>query len=159
MSEVISTDQVFSLEQKHLIGILADMMIPESGDFPSAAEQGIVSVIIEKLSVEKTTVNKALRLLEELAQQDYQLGFSSLSAIQREALIGVMKDQAPAFIQLLQQNVLSNYYQNSAVLSALGVRAHAPYPGGYTVAETDWSILDPVRKRDPFYKKVQGTSD
>lgn len=154
MSEVISTDQVFSSEQKQLIGMLADMMIPEGGDFPSAAEPAIISVIIEKLSAEKATVNDALRLLETLAQQDYQVGFSSLSVAQRQALIELMRKQAPAFIQLLQLNVISNYYQNPAVLSALGVRAEAPYPGGYTVAETDWSILDPVRKRDPFYKKV-----
>lgn len=142
------------MEQKQLIGMLADMMIPAGGDFPSAAEPGIVSVIIEKLSAEKTTVNDALRLLEALAQKDYQLGFSSLSVAQRQALIELMRKQAPAFIQLLQLNVISNYYQNPAVLSALGVRAEAPYPGGYTVAETDWSILDPVRKRDPFYKNV-----
>ena len=154
MSEVISTDQAFSSQQKQLLASLADMMIPESGDFPSAAEQEILSTIIDELSAKPSTVTEALLLLEDLAQKGYRAGFPDLSSAQRDELVELFKAQAPAFIQLLQVNVLSHYYQNHKVLSALGVHAEAPYPNGHTVAETDWSILDPVRERDPFYKKV-----
>ena len=154
MSEIISSDKAFSAQQIQLLASLVEMMVPANGEFPGAAEPEILTVIINKLSTEESTVTDALGLLESLSQQDYGMDFSGLASAQQEKLFERMKHQASSFIQMLQVNVLSSYYQNQKVLSALGVPARSPYPDGYTVAETDWSILDPVRERDPFYKKI-----
>jgi hypothetical protein len=75
-----------------------------------------------------------------------------LSTADRDSLVAEFKPAHVAFVQILQARVISSYYQDDRVLRALSLPARAPHPGGYEVADTDWSLLDPVRKRKPFYK-------
>jgi len=37
---------------------------------------------------------------------------------------------------------------------ALGLEARPPFPKGYVLEQGDWSLLDAVRKRAPFWRKV-----
>ena len=39
-------------------------------------------------------------------------------------------------------------------MAALGQEARPPFPKGHTVEQGDWSLLDPVKKRPPFYRRV-----
>ena len=49
---------------------------------------------------------------------------------------------------------LMRYYGSDAVARALGLEARSPYPKGYSLDETNWALLDPVREREPLYKSV-----
>jgi hypothetical protein len=40
------------------------------------------------------------------------------------------------------------------VLEALGIEGRPPHPKGYTIEPTDWSLLDPVRRRSRRYREV-----
>jgi hypothetical protein len=48
--------------------------------------------------------------------------------------------------------VLTAYYRDDRVLRALGHEARPPFPGGYVVEQGDWSLVDAVRARAPFWR-------
>ena len=48
--------------------------------------------------------------------------------------------------------VLAAYYRDDRVLRALGHEARPPFPGGYVVEQGDWSLVDTVRARAPFWR-------
>lgn len=48
--------------------------------------------------------------------------------------------------------ILQCYYRDDRVLHALGLEPRAPFPKGHTVEQGDWSLLDPVRARPPFWR-------
>lgn len=39
-------------------------------------------------------------------------------------------------------------------MRSLGMEVRAPFPKGFDVEPGDWSLLDPVRARAPFYRPV-----
>jgi hypothetical protein len=48
--------------------------------------------------------------------------------------------------------LLAAYYRDDRVLLALGLEARSPFPKGHIVEQGDWSLLDPVRRRAPFWR-------
>ena len=50
--------------------------------------------------------------------------------------------------------VLQCYYRDDRVLRSLGLELRPPFPQGYVLEQGDWSLLDPVKKRPPFWRKV-----
>jgi hypothetical protein len=63
-----------------------------------------------------------------------------------------LRSGALSFVQLFESVVIACYYRDDRVLESLGLPARAPFPHGYVVAATDWSLLDPVRRRQPFFR-------
>jgi hypothetical protein len=39
-------------------------------------------------------------------------------------------------------------------MHSLGQEPRPPFPKGHTVEQGDWSLLDPVKARQPFYRRV-----
>ena len=155
MSDIISTDSSFSELQKQTLEILADMMIPASGNLPSAADPGIFPATLTALAAHEPLMTDALNALAEQSTMQHQQPFATLDDAQRIAVVEEFRRTQPAFIGALQAAVVSGYYQDDRVLLELGMPARAPHPGGFDVAETDWSLLDPVREREPFYRQAQ----
>ncbi len=60
--------------------------------------------------------------------------------------------KAPLFLPSLIGRTFVGYYQDARVRGALRLETRPPYPDGYEVEPTDFSILDPVRERDPFFR-------
>jgi hypothetical protein len=152
LADIISSDSAFSLSECDLLKLLVDMMIPSAGDFPSASEPSIFAATIAKLAAHEVVVQQGLATFMQLADDQYQQSPETLSTLELDSLIEPLRAQALAFVQSLQTQVVTSYYQNNVVLQALGIPAGPPYPGGYDVTETDWSLLDPVRARKPFYR-------
>ena len=157
MSDIIATDDDFSADHKQALAVLFDMMIPASGTMPSAADADIASRTLTGLGVHAELVTEALTALGELASKSHQQPIDALDHAQRTAIVEAFKPQQPAFIQILQAQVIASYYQDDRVLRALGLPTRSPHPGGYEVPATDWSLLDPVRARKPFYRETGGS--
>ena len=130
------------------------MMIPAHGSIPSAADPEIAPRALANLSTHEEVVVEALTTLDNLAQSTHQQSMDAMDDDQRLAIVEAFKPVSPAFIQLLQAAVITSYYQDDRVLQALGLPTRAPHPGGYPVHDTDWSLLDAVRGRKPFYREV-----
>jgi hypothetical protein len=123
-------------------------MIPAGEDRPSAADPELFKDILSRLSTHESVLKPALAILATLTLE-------KLAASEQVTLINQYRQAYPAFFQIFESQVIQVYYANSVVLTSLGVNAPSPYPGGYDVEETDWSLLDPVRGREPFYRILE----
>jgi hypothetical protein len=50
--------------------------------------------------------------------------------------------------------VLLCYYRDDRVMLSLGLEPRAPFPKGHVLEGGDWSLLDPVRARKPFWREA-----
>jgi Gluconate 2-dehydrogenase subunit 3 len=152
MSDIISTDNAFSDQHKQMLEILFDMMIPAQDNLPGAADPGISARALHGLGEDGPVVVHGLSALEALSSDRFQQPFTTLGIADRQVLIEAFKQMQPGFIQLMQLHVVSSYYQDDRVVTALGLEARPPHPGGYTMEEGNWTLLDPVRDRGRFYR-------
>jgi hypothetical protein len=152
LSDIIASDGAFSEQHKQLLALLAGMMIPANDDLPGAADPEIFARALERLGANQSVVVQGLTSLEDLASANHQCSFPALGDDDRSRVVEQLESRQPAFLQVLQAHVVASYYQDDRVLLALGVPAGPPHPGGYEVAATDWSLLDPVRARKPFFR-------
>lgn len=49
--------------------------------------------------------------------------------------------------------ILQCCYRDDRIMRSLGMEVRPPFPDGYEVEAGDWSLLDPVRRRAPFYRQ------
>ncbi|MBT4493845.1 MAG: hypothetical protein HOC70_11430 [Gammaproteobacteria bacterium] len=129
----MSSEIPFSPDQRQRLQELSDLMIPASEPMPGAGDSEIFAGTLETLARHQELVVQTLDRLESL--EDIQ-------------------SVAPDFAQVFQTAVATSYYRDDRVLEGLGLPVRAPYPEGHEVDKTDWSLLDPVRKREPFYRNV-----
>ena len=142
MSELISTDIPFSSEERQLLAWLSDQMIPPEGDLPGGGDAAVQLDALPYLVKHAAIVSAALA---DLISRQIKAAGEDLDTF---------KADHPVFIQVFQQAVIASYYRQDAVLTSLGLPARAPFPEGNTVEPTDWSLLDPVRQKTPFFKEV-----
>ena len=57
-------------------------------------------------------------------------------------------------LAILNRIVLLCYYRDDRVMVSLGLELRPPFPKGHVVEQGDWSLLDPVRTRQPFWRAV-----
>ena len=57
-------------------------------------------------------------------------------------------------VGVLTRIVLLCYYRDDRVMVSLGLEARPPFPKGHVLEQGDWSLLDPVRARKPFWRPV-----
>lgn len=123
----------------------AETVIPAEAELPHAA--AVVSV---SSCVDNAELKQQLLDLDAASIERHGLGFAAISKEQRVACLKAIESQTKPLIM----RVIALYYESDVVLRAHGLDARAPHPGGYQVAETDWSLLDPVKQREPFYRDV-----
>ena len=140
---MIASDQPFSPEQRRQLAWLADQMIPATDELPGAGSDAVQAEILPALARHAVLIAEALAGLGEIADENQATG-----------QLDQFRAEHPAFIQVFQQAVIASYYRQDAVLESLGLPARAPFPEGNEVTSTDWSLLDPVRSRQPFYRQV-----
>jgi hypothetical protein len=156
MTNIVTSDRSFSPDQHQLLELLSDMMIPAVGEMPSAADREIFLRIETSLAEHLDVVIKAIGDLEAAALARGQTSFRDLDRASRLEVAATFRQTNPVFISILQSCVVASYYQDDRVLRGLGLPDRAPFPQGNAVDETDWSLLDPVRQRDPFFRVVDG---
>ena len=148
MSEILASDSTYTEEERALLTRLCELMIPAGEDRPSAADPEVFEDILVRLSTHESVLKPVLTILATLSLDE-------LAASEQVTMINQHREAYSTFFQIFESQVIQAYYANSIVLNSLGLNAPSPYPGGYDVQETDWSLLDPVRGREPFYRKLE----
>lgn len=152
MTDVISSDAVFSETAREILRRLAALMIPESGALPSAADGQIFAGILDRLTERSATVSEAIARLDELAAQSYSRPFAGLPADEQFKVLESL--DTDGFRQVFQMAALTAYYQDDRVMVAIGLPPRPAWPEGYEINSTDWSILEPVRARGPLWRNA-----
>ena len=145
--DLISSDGVFNKQQQQMISAIADAMIKKDEllGLPSASDPLVMRTIMDKAA------HFSGRLIEGINALSEEIDTQTTTP---EALLGVL-DKNPkfrSFSRMLTIVVMQSYYQDPRVLTAHGQSARPPFPLGHDVESGDWSLLDQVMQRTPFYR-------
>jgi hypothetical protein len=146
------SDSVLSEAELADLRCLAGMIVPPSAKYgvPGADDDAIFADIVGSLGRDAGSVRAALGRLRELAAGP----FAALDSGRRVEVAAMLREQRGADVGALTRVVLLCYYRDDRVLLSLGLEPRPPFPKGHVVEEGDWSLLDHVRARKPFWRKV-----
>jgi hypothetical protein len=146
----LSADEIRDLSD------IAGTMIPESSEHgvPGADDPAILDDIANSLGRDLPLVREALAAIAAKSGG----AFAGMDRDRREALINDYYASGGAAAASLGRVILGAYYRDDRVLLALGLEARAPFPKGYTLEQGDWSLLDAVRHRPPFWRDDRTTA-
>jgi hypothetical protein len=146
------SDVVLSEAEIADLRCLAAMIVPPSTKYgvPGADDDAIFADVIASLGRDADDVRAALARLRGLAAGP----FAALDPAHRVDVAASLRKERGAGVSALTRIVLLCYYRDDRVLLSLGLEPRPPFPKGYIVEQGDWSLLDPVRARKPFWRQV-----
>lgn len=145
MPEPLTKDETADLRA------FAGTMIPASTryDAPGADDETIFAEILRSLERDRDDIVRALARLATLAGGR----FAALPADRRLAVANQLRAEGGLPLSALTRVILLCYYRDDRVMVSLGQEPRPPFPKGHVVDQGDWSLLDPVKKRAPFYRR------
>jgi hypothetical protein len=148
----MGSDTVLTPPQRDDLRVIAGMIVPASEEFdvPGADDPAIQADILATLGRDAALVGEALNQLARLAGAP----LAGLDAARRDAVAAELRATGGSAVATLSRVVLQCYYRDDRVLRSLGLEARAPYPLGHVLEDGDWSLLDPVRARPPFWRQA-----
>jgi len=148
----MSADSLLTPRQSDDLRAIAGVIIPASMEFdvPGGDDPTIQADIVATLGRDAGLVREALDELARLAGRP----MADLDPTRREAVALELHAKGGAAVATLSRVVLQCYYRDDRVVRSLGLEPRPPYPKGYMLEDGDWSLLDPVRARPPFWRRT-----
>jgi hypothetical protein len=149
----MSADSPLTPAQRDDLRVIAGIIIPASAEFdvPGADDPAIQADIVATLGRDTALVREAL---DELARLAGQRPLASLDPGRRETVALELRAKGGAAVATLTRVVLQCYYRDDRVVRSLGLEPRPPYPKGHVLEDGDWSLLDPVRARQPMWRRT-----
>jgi len=137
------------------LGALADSLVPGGAfmhgiDMPSGSTVGCDDALAAALADASSPLEGLMTMIATKAGSSE--AFTEASPSSRKLLLRETQETNPAQFAQLVTLVLSHYYAQPQVLSALGWQTQPPQPGGHRLEPFDDSLLDPVRKRGAIWR-------
>jgi hypothetical protein len=131
---------------------LVAMIVPPSTKYavPGADDSAIFADILGSIGRDADRVRSALARLRALAGGS----FAALDMDRRAEVAALLRAEREAAVAVLTRIVLLCYYRDDRVMLSLGLEPRPPFPKGHEIEQGDWSLLDPVRARAPFWRTV-----
>jgi hypothetical protein len=147
----MSSESSLTPAQREDLRAIAAIIIPANAEYgvPGADDPLIQADILATLGRDGPLVREALDQLARLAAAP----FATLDPSQREAVGMKLREAGGPAVATLTRVVLQCYYRDDRVVRSLGLEPRAPYPKGHVLEDGDWSLLDPVRTRAPFWRR------
>jgi hypothetical protein len=148
----MSAGGLLSPRQSDDLRAIAGVIIPASMEFdvPGGDDPAIQADIVATLGRDAGLVREALDELARLAG----MPLASLDPRRRESMCMELRAKGGAAVATLTRVVLQCYYRDDRVVRSLGLEPRPPYPKGHVLEDGDWSLLDPVRARPPFWRRA-----
>lgn len=136
-------------EQEALLCVVGHM-IPPSTEFgaPGAADPRIFADILTSVGRDLAELRKALQVLTEKAGGR----LAALCPGDQWRLLAEFRAGHPDLAAVVESVTARCYYRDDRVMASIGMDARPPFPLGYSVAQGDWALLDPVRSRGKIYR-------
>ena len=148
----MSADTSLTPAQEADLRAIAGYIIPASIEFdvPGADDPRIQADMLATLGRDTALVREALDLLARLMDAP----FAKLDPARRETVALELRAAGGSAVAALTRVVLQCYYRDDRVVRSLGLEPRPPYPKGQVLPDGDWSLLDPVRARPPFWRRT-----
>ncbi len=156
MSDLIHSNNPFSSVELATMRRVAGLMIPASAEYsmPSADDDAIFGMIVARAGEAAAVIKTGLGVLDNLARERQSMAYVDLNDADAGQLVEDLQGARESFMRLLMSTIVQCYYQDDRVMVALDMEPRPPFPEGYEVEQGDWSLLDPVKARDKFYRTV-----
>lgn len=156
MSDLIKTELPLTDGERAILKIIVSAIIPASEEFnlPGADDTEIFNRILSRGQKHEDLLRQGTKTIDEQSLERFESPLIESSSADQSVLIGELKSSNSPFVQVLVSITLQGYYQDPRVLESVEMEARPPFPQGYEVEQGDWTLLDPVRNREKFYRKV-----
>lgn len=150
------TEDASALDLVGALTTVAGAMIPPNTDYavPGAGDPAIIADIVASLQTMRVELVESLGLLDTLARDRFGADLAGLAPDDIGSLLDALASERPDFHDLIVRHTLQCYYRDDRIMRALGMEVRPPYPEGFVVEDGDWSLLDPVRRRDRMYREA-----
>tara|TARA_B100000676_G_C17960069_1_gene777021 strand:- start:531 stop:1001 length:471 start_codon:yes stop_codon:yes gene_type:complete len=156
VSDLIKSDNPFTEDELAAMRRVAGLMIPASEEFgvPGADDDAIFAAVALRCAEASDVLKAGIAAMESMAGERHDARYVELAADDAGKLAVDLQGARESFMRLLMSNIAQCYYLDDRVLEALDIEPRPPFPEGHEVEQGDWSLLDPVRSRDKFYRPV-----
>ena len=139
---------MLSDQERKDLRAFAGSIIPASArhGVPGADDDRIFADIVASIGRDLDDVRAALKKLA---------GMAGLAPATRLEKANAFRAEGGPLVVTIARVVIQCYYRDDRVMRALGQEPRSPFPKGHVVEQGDWSLLDPVKKRKPFYRGVR----
>jgi hypothetical protein len=146
------TDQPLTDAERDDLCCLAGMIIPASTkyDVPGADDPTIFADIVASIGRDLGSVRTALGALRACAGGPA----ARLDPSRHPDVAARLRADGGPSVGVVTRIVILCYYRDERVMLSLGLEPRAPFPKGHEVEQGDWSLLDPVRARKPFWRQA-----
>lgn len=147
---------ICSPEEERGLAAILDTLIPpsEDGRLPGAGELGLARYVAERAPELRALIAAGLADLDARAGSRGAATFASLAAAERTELLAAFAAEDALLLPALVFHAYGGYYQQRAVVEALGLEHRPPYPQGFPMEPTDTSRLEGVRRRGRRFRVV-----
>ncbi len=137
-----------------MLRVLAEDMIPKSEEYgvPGAGEELIFKDILSEVRRNLSLVDKELCDLSEIAEQMFGAIYQTLGDNNRHRVSTKFLDSTKQAV--ISRIVLQCYYRDDRVMRSLGMEPRPPFPLGYAIEASDWSLLEGVKKKGKTYRST-----
>ena len=134
------------------LAALADAVIPPSETYrvPGASDPAIVQGILKDARRRPAAITNALAALARLTPDGAR--YSDLPPADRAAVTAAFREAEPRLADGVAKLVAQAYYRDARVMTSLGMETRPPAPQGFDLKDGDWSLLEPVKRRERLYR-------
>ena len=135
----------------NLLSAAMDRVIPAVDDLPGAGSMGLADEVVERSRTDERFWSALQAVLEGIAGAE---DFTSLDGDGQDDVLRGVENAARAPFGLWLDVVYTVYYMQPAVHRRLKWHGRPPQPEGNVMPPWDESVLETIRKREPFWRKV-----
>ena len=147
--------RLFTENQLKLLSAVLNRIIPPEGQLPGAGDLEVGDFIEGAASREKglrRLFTEGLASIEIIASHQDGEGFQSLNGAAQDAVLQGVESQHPTFFAELLRQCYNGYYTNPVIIGLIGYSQSNPQ--GYHPRPFDENLLEPQRRREPFWRQV-----
>ena len=135
-----------------VLSALLDRLVPAVGGLPAAGKMGLAPDVIRLARRQDRFWGLFCGAMESFISQNPS--FVELDGDGQDRAIASFEMESPAHFGVLRDISYIVYYKDPAVHERIGWESRPPQPDGNVMAPWDESVLENIRKREPFWRRV-----
>ncbi len=135
-----------------LLAAILDRLIPAVGDLPPAGQMGLTAEIVRLAGQQALFQSVFTEAMQTFTARNPS--FESLGGDEQDDAIRAFESESPDLFNTLLTISYIVYYKDSRVHERIGWDGRTPQPDGNEMEPWDESVLDNIRKREPFWRRV-----
>ncbi len=138
---------------EEVLSAILDRLIPAIDDLPSAGQMGPTPEVVRLAGRQDRFRGLFSGAVESFDSQNPS--FAALTGDEQDRAIRSFETDSPELFGVLRDICYIVYYKDPAVHERIGWESRPPQPDGNVMEPWDESVLENMRKREPFWRKVQ----